>query len=86
MVADGVFRKALNGAVLPVTEPLHPVMHALDHLTLDLRIPLVEIGVEPNETMRVRTSSAISDFADAFEFQRYVKRRGWAQTWLILRT
>jgi hypothetical protein len=49
VVADSVFREALNDLLFILAKLIHPIMHTLDHLSLDGGVPLVEIGMEPGE-------------------------------------
>ena len=47
MVPDGLFGQSADDFVLLVSEALDPSLHVLEHLTLDLAVGVVEVGVEP---------------------------------------
>lgn len=47
VVADALFGQAIEDFLLPVSKALHPFLHVLHHLSLDLRVGVMEVGVKP---------------------------------------
>ena len=54
MIPDGVLGQSAEYLVLLSTEALNPALHVFKHLALDLRIVVVEVGVEATKTDPMR--------------------------------